>query len=232
MEQKLSTYFLHSLLSKPALALASINFLQLLQATLHSLGYPAVVLFVMIESSGIPFPGETMLLLASFYAAVYHDLSLPIVIICAAGGAIMGDNLGYMLGRTGGKALVERYGKHFFLKPERLQQAEHFFARHGDKTVFFGRFVAVLRAWAAFLAGINKMAWQKFFLYNALGGILWAIIYGLLGFYAGQIFHNNFAQVERLASNVTWILAGIILIGVVIALILYKKCKQKSVAAK
>lgn len=214
------------LFSRPTITLASFNILQLLQNFLHTLGYPAVTLFVMIESSGIPFPGETMLLLASFYAAVYHDLSLPIVIACAAAGAIIGDNVGYGVGRTGGKAFVERYGRYVFLRPERLHRSEQFFSKHGDKTVFFGRFVAVLRAFAAFLAGVNKMHWPTFLLYNAAGGIIWAIAYGLIGYYAGRIFHDNFGQVERLAGNISWILAAVIIIGAITAFIIYKKRKN------
>src|SRR6266550_6432092 len=180
-------------LNEPLAALIS---LATLQNALNNFGYAAVILFIMIESSGIPFPGETMLLLASFYAGTNHQLQIPIVIACAAAGAIIGDNLGYLAGRTGGRALVQRFGKYVFLKPEHLDYAEKFFAKHGDKTVFFGRFVAVLRAWAAFLAGVNHMKWRTFLIYNAAGGIVWAIIYGTLGFFAGRIFHDNFAKVE------------------------------------
>lgn len=199
--------------------LAALISLQTLQNALHVLGYPAVLLFVMIESSGIPFPGETMLLLASFYAAVSHQLQIPIVIACAALGAIIGDNLGYLIGHTGGRALVTRYGKYVFIKPEHLDRAERFFADHGNKTVFFGRFIAVLRAWAAFLAGVNKMPWSTFLTYNASGGILWATIFGTLGFYAGRLFHDNFGLVERIAGDVGW--AGLALVVTLILLIYF-----------
>jgi membrane protein DedA with SNARE-associated domain len=203
------------------------NILGLLQNALNMLGYPAVVLFVMIESSGIPFPGETMLLLASFYAAVDGQLQIPIVIACAALGAIIGDNIGYQVGRTGGKAIVEKYGHYVFIKPQHLERAEKFFAKHGDKTVFFGRFVAVLRAWAAFLAGVNQMNRRTFFIYNAAGGIVWATIYGLLGYFAGRAFHDNFAKLEHLASTITWTLTGIIVVGAVVAItVFYRRRKQ------
>jgi len=198
---------------------ASIDILQILQNALHILGYPAVLLFVMIESSGIPFPGETMLLLAAFYSAIDHQLQIPIIIACAALGAIMGDNIGYYVGKTGGKAVVDRYGRYVFLKPEHLARAEQFFARHGDKTVFLGRFVAVLRAWAAFLAGVNQMHWRTFFIYNAAGGIVWATIYGLLGYYAGRYFHDNFAQVEHFAGTLTWLVTGLIIAAVAVILV-------------
>ncbi len=201
---------------------ASLISLQTLQEALRILGYPAVTLFVMIESSGVPFPGETMLLLASFYAAVDQQLQLPIIIACAALGAIVGDNLGYLVGRTGGRALVERFGRYVFLQPKHLDRAEKFFARHGDKTVFFGRFIAILRTWSAFLAGVNHMRWRTFLIYNAAGGILWAIIYGMLGYFAGRFLHDNFAEVERLARALGWIGAGLVVVGVVAAFVIFR----------
>ncbi len=213
---------------------AALITLQTLQNALHVLGYPAVAIFVMIESSGIPFPGETMLLLASFFAAVDHQLQIPIVIASAALGAIIGDNIGYYIGRTGGRAFVLRFGKYFFVKPEHLDRAEAYFAKHGDKTVFFGRFIAVLRAWAAFLAGVNHMHWRTFLFYNAAGGILWATIFGTLGYVAGRFFHDNFAQVEQLARTFGWLGTGVI---VAIALALFivfrlRKTRRDRSAAK
>lgn len=208
-----------SLVLKLSQSLAAIISLQFLQNTLNTVGYPAVTLFIMIESSGIPFPGETMLLLASFYAAIDHQLNIALIIASAALGAILGDNIGFYVGRTGGKAFVERYGRYLFLKPRHLERAEKFFAKYGDKTVFFGRFVAILRAWAAFLAGVNQMRWRTFLIYNAAGGILWAIIFGLLGFYAGRIFRDNFSRVERLASTISWVVGGLIVLAVIIILL-------------
>lgn len=213
-----------ALLSQPLAALIS---LQTLQNALSVIGYPAVTIFVMIESSGIPFPGETMLLLASFFAATNHTLQIPVVIACAALGAILGDNLGYTVGRTGGRALVMRYGKYIFLKQEHLDRAERFFAKHGNKTVFFGRFVSVLRAWAAFLAGVNSMHWRIFLVYNAAGGIIWATIYGLLGFYLGRVFHDNFTQIQQYASTVGWIGAGVI-VAVTILLIVFFQLRKRT----
>lgn len=222
--------FLHiRLLALYHLPLAAMISLDTLRNVLDKLGYPAVILFILIESAGIPFPGETMLLLASFYAAVDHRLQIPLVIACAAVGAIIGDNIGYCIGRTGGYTLVQRYGRFFFLKQEHLQKAQAFFAKHGDKTVFLGRFVAILRAWAAFLAGTNRMRWQTFLFYNAAGGIIWAIVYGCLGFYAGRLFHNNFAAVEHLAKALSWTGAALIVIVVVILYLFFRwRTKRRS----
>lgn len=212
------------LLNQPIAAIIS---LQALQNALSVMGYPAVALFIMIESTGIPFPGETMLLLASFFAATNHTLQIPIVIASSALGAIIGDNLGYLIGRTGGYALVNRFGKYLFLKQEHLDRAEQFFARHGNKTVFFGRFVAVLRAWAALLAGINHMPWRTFLIYNAAGGIIWAVIYGTLGFVAGRYFHDKFAQVEGIAAFIGR--TGLILIIVaIVALFIFFRLRRRN----
>lgn len=227
MKNLLFTLYIHCVASS-SFPLAALISVETLQNVLNAVGYPAVLLFVMIESTGIPFPGETMLLLASFYAAVDHHLQLPLVIACAALGAIVGDNLGYLVGRTGGKAFVDRFGRYLFLRPQHLERAEKFFAKHGDKTVFFGRFIAILRAWAAFLAGLNRMPWRSFLIYNAAGGILWAIIFGLLGYFAGRYFHDNFAAVEKLARTLGWGLAGIIGGIVLILVIIYLVRRRRS----
>jgi membrane protein DedA with SNARE-associated domain len=170
--------------------LSVLAFLQLSTSTLKDLldtfGYPMVGVFVAIESSGIPFPGETMLITAAVYAGSGGHLSIEGVIVAAAVGAFVGDNLGYAAGRFGGRPLVIRFGRYVRLKPKHLDRAERFFARYGDKTVFFGRFVAVLRAWSALLAGTNRMPWPRFLLFNAAGGIVWATVYGLLGYTLGH----------------------------------------------
>ncbi len=153
---------------------------------LTSYGYIAVLVFVAIESTGIPFPGETMLIIAAIYAGTTHHLSIPIVIASAALGAILGDNLGFWVGREGGYRLLRRYGRYIHLDERKLKLGQYLFQKHGNKVVFFGRFVAVLRAWAAFLAGTNRMHWTSFLLYNALGGIVWATIFGLGGYFLGD----------------------------------------------
>src|SRR5438128_9387745 len=157
---------------------------------LTAYGYWAVLLFVSIESMGIPFPGETMLLVAAIYAGTTHRLSLPLVIVAAASGAILGDNLGYWIGREGGYRLLRRYGRYIRLDERKLKLGQYLFMKHGGKVVFFGRFVAVLRAWAAFLAGTNRMRWPGFLLFNALGGIVWATLFGLGGYYLGDSIHR------------------------------------------
>src|SRR2546425_1872847 len=150
----------------------------------------AVLVFVAIESTGIPFPGETMLLIAAIDAGITHHLSILLVIVAAASGAILGDNIGFWVGREGGFRLLRRYGRYIHLNESRLKVGLYLFRKHGGKVVFFGRFVAVLRAWAAFLAGTNRMPWPRFLLFNALGGITWATIYGLGGYFLGDNIHR------------------------------------------
>ncbi len=157
---------------------------------LSTYGYWAVLIFVAIESTGIPFPGETMLLAAAIYAGTTHHLALPIVIAAAAAGAILGDNLGFWVGREGGYRLLRRYGKYIRLDERKLKLGQYLFKKHGAKVVFFGRFVAVLRAWAAFLAGTNRMPWGRFLIFNAAGGILWAILYGIGSYLLGNNVHR------------------------------------------
>ena len=151
-------------------------------------------------------------MLASFSAGADGHLQLPIIIVCAAAGAIIGDNIGYYIGCTGGRKLVECIGRYFLLKTQHLDKAECFFNRHGAKTVFFGRFISLLRIWAAVLAGMNHMPWRTFLIYNGLGGITWACYISLLGYLAGHVFHQHFDQVELLVKTIGWSGAAIVLV--------------------
>ena len=153
------------------------------------LDYGLVLLFafVAVESAGVPIPGETVLITAAVLARPeHHHYSLYWVIVVAAAGAIVGDNIGYTLGRYGGRKLINRWG---FVRrhAERvLPPSERFFERHGPKTVFFGRYIAILRVTAAWLAGLSHMTWWRFFAWNAAGGIIWATGVALLAYWAGQ----------------------------------------------
>jgi membrane protein DedA with SNARE-associated domain len=153
---------------------------------LKTYGYLAVFLLVGAESLGIPLPGETMLITAAIYAGTTHRLSIVLVILAAASGAIIGDNIGYAIGRLGGYPLLRRFGRYIRLDERRLSLGQYLFQLHGAKVVFFGRFVAILRTYAAFLAGVNLMPWRRFLVFNALGGIVWSTLYGLGGYLLGR----------------------------------------------
>ena len=141
-------------------------------------GYVAVLAIVGLESLGIPLPGETTLIAAALYAGATHRLNIVGVIVAAAAGAIIGDNIGYGIGHWGGYRLLVRFGHHIRLDEPRIKIARYLFLRYGGAVVFFGRFVSILRTYAAFLAGTTRMPWRRFIVYNAAGGVLWSTLYG------------------------------------------------------
>jgi membrane protein DedA with SNARE-associated domain len=151
----------------------------------HDIGYPALFGLIMAESGGAPVPGETALIAAGALAA-QGRLDIALVIGLAATAAIVGDNIGYVIGRKGGRRLLERPGRFERQRTRVLEIGEPFFERHGAKAVFFGRWILGLRVWASWLAGITHMPWQRFLLFNALGGITWAATVGTLAYLAGD----------------------------------------------
>lgn len=152
---------------------------------IEAAGYPLVFLLVMAESGGVPVPGETALIAGAVFAS-QGRLSLPAVIAIAAAAAIVGDNIGYVIGRRGGRWLLQKPGPFHRQRLEVLATGEPFFERHGPKAVFFGRFILGLRTWASWLAGATKMRWRTFALWNALGGIIWACVIGIAAYYVGR----------------------------------------------
>jgi membrane protein DedA with SNARE-associated domain len=148
-------------------------------------GYVVVFLGVFLENTGLPVPGETALLAG---AALSHvgQLSLPYVIVTAIGGATLGDNLGFAIGRRGGRQLIERFGRRVGLSAARLAQFDAFFERHGPRTVFVARFITGLRVFGAVLAGASTMPWRAFLFYNAAGAIVWCTVIALAGYALGH----------------------------------------------
>lgn len=161
-----------------------------IQPIVAQYGLYAVFLIVMLESAGVPLPGETALVLAAIFAGMTGELNIVHVIAVAAAGAIIGDNIGFIVGRRYGLPLVKRYGAMVGLDERRLAFGQHMFARHGAKIVFFGRFVAILRIFAALLAGVNHYSWRSFLFYNAAGGIVWASVFGIGGYVFGDAMHR------------------------------------------
>src|SRR5580692_7117823 len=152
-------------------------------------GYPLLFVLVMAESSGVPIPGETALITAAVLASG-GKLKIEFVIPLAALAAIVGDNIGYLIGRKGGRWLLERPGRFQPQRRQVLSTGEPFFERHGPKAVYFGRFLLGLRVWASWLAGATRMHWRSFFVWNALGGISWATAIGLLAYFLGSSASN------------------------------------------
>ncbi len=175
--------------------------------------YGLVVLFLLVgvESAGVPLPGETALITAAVLA---HDhWGIEWVIVVAAAGAIVGDNVGYWLGRLGGRKLLDRFELTRRYADRVLPPSERFFERHGGKTVFLARFIAVLRVTAAWMAGISRMHWWQFFLWNAAGGIVWATGVGLLAYYAGKAAADAISRYGLYGAAVVIVLAGLVFVA-------------------
>src|SRR5690349_21737971 len=181
---------------------------------LATYGYWAVFALVALESAGLPVPGETALIAAAVYAGTGHNLDVALVIAAASAGAILGDNVGYWVGRRLGAPLLRRYGRAIHLSEERQAVAQKLFRRHGGIIVVIGRFVALLRAVVALLAGINAMNWRRFLLFNALGGVAWATFYGLAAYSVGHAFHRLAGplQFATLAFGVFALVVGWIIV--------------------
>ncbi len=163
---------------------------------LYTYGYGAVFVLVALESLGIPVPGETILISAGTYAGVTHKLSVWVIFTVAAAAAIIGDNIGFWIGVKGGYRLARRYGHYVRFDEKKMKIGRYIFDRQGGKVVFFGRFVSVLRAYAAFLSGTNRMSWRKFLVYNAAGGIVWAALWSFASYYAGNAIHKASKPVD------------------------------------
>jgi membrane protein DedA with SNARE-associated domain len=148
-------------------------------------GYWALALLVGLESVGIPVPGETALITAAALAGATHGVNIYFVVLAAAGGAIVGDSIGFWIGRKAGFPLLKRYGARIGITEKRIKLGRYLFDRHGGKLVFFGRFIALLRTLAAFLAGASRMHWPRFLMFNAAGGIVWASLFGAIAYFFG-----------------------------------------------
>jgi membrane protein DedA with SNARE-associated domain len=185
---------------------------------LSSYGYLVVFLLVLVESIGVPVPGETALIGAALYAGSTHKLEIWWVVAVAIAGAVLGDNIGFSIGRYGGAKLLLRYGHKIHLHEGRLKIGIWLFRRHGGKVVFWGRFVSILRTWAAFLAGANHMDWPRFLAFNAAGGVVWATLYGLLYYEFG-------ATLRKLSTtiDVTIGVAGTVLL---VAFVVWTRRKE------
>jgi membrane protein DedA with SNARE-associated domain len=180
-----------------------------------SYGYWAVFVLVLIECLGVPIPGETALIVAGAYAGSTHRLSPWLIFVAAAAAAILGNNIGYWIGDKGGYALARRYGPKIGLDERKFKVARYLFDRQGAKVVFFGRFVAILRTYVAFLAGTSRMPWRKFLPANAAGGIVWAGIYTVVAYFAGT-------ALERDSGTVSLILGIAAVVVIVVALFLVR----------
>jgi membrane protein DedA with SNARE-associated domain len=186
----------------------------------QNLGLPVLGLLVGIEALGIPIPGETAVIFAGL-AANAGRLSIVAVIVVAAAGAIVGDNIGFLIGRRGGRALLERPGRFAAERRRVLEIGDPFFERHGPKAVFLGRWIAGLRVWASWLAGASDMRWRTFLVWNALGGTAWATSVALAAYYGGKSVERVFSKIGLYGG-----IAAVVLIVVALAY-LWRRRRQR-----
>ncbi|HEY1312142.1 MAG TPA: DedA family protein [Pseudolabrys sp.] len=160
-----------------------------LRHIISTYGYWAVAVVICFECLGLPLPGESILIAAAIYAARSHALNIWLVIGAAALGAVLGNAIGYWIGRQGGYRLLLRYGPRLNITHRRIKLGQYLFLTHGGKIVFFGRFFAVVRVFAALLAGANRMNWRPFLSFSIAGGVVWAAFFGAGGYYLGGKLH-------------------------------------------
>ncbi len=177
-------------------------------------GYWAVVLVLLLENAGLPVPGETTLLFASFLAWSEHQLRLPLIIVFGIAACTLGDNLGYALGRRGGRPLLQRYKYLFRISDAAVERAEQVFARYGAATVFFARFIFGLRIIAGPLAGVLRLPWRRFLLFNFLGATVWVTVIASVGYLFGSQWDDLVEYVGR-ANAIIGGLAVLVIIGLI-----------------
>ena len=188
------------------------NSLELIEYYMLLYGYWAVFFGVMLENAGLPIPGETILLIAGYFCST-GDFHLEFVMLVAACGAVVGDNIGFAIGHHYGRAILLRFGRFVFLTPKRLEHMENYFKSHGNKTILIARFITGLRVFAALLAGASMMRWRIFFIYNVAGAVLWSIVITTLGYLFGQSLPLLVAWVGR--TGTILLIIGVILLVVI-----------------
>jgi membrane protein DedA with SNARE-associated domain len=196
------------------------NSLHLIEQYMLAYGYWAVFFGVMLENAGVPVPGETILLIAGYFAST-GQFHLALVMIIAASGAVTGDNVGFAIGHHYGRGFLLRWGRFFFLTPRRYEHMERYFESHGNKTILVARFITGLRVFAALLAGASKMPWRFFFVYNVAGAILWSVVITSLGYLFGQSLPLLIKWVGRSGT-------GLLIAAIVIAVIIWRVRKHRS----
>jgi len=196
--------------------------LEFLVPFLQSYGYPALFVVTFLETSaflGLVAPGETVIVLCGFYA--YRGVLDPwIVGAIAVVGALLGDQVGYLLGRTYGHGLIRRFGRFFLFSEKRLLATEHYYQKHGGKTVFFGRFMSILRSFGPVVAGISRMRYRTFLAWSAASCIVWGIVFTLVGYFFGKSW-------EVIEGYMGWGGAAAFVVGVLLVLWVLHRKREK-----
>lgn len=192
----------------------------LLRGYLAHYGYWTIAVVLLLENTGLPVPGETVLLLASFLAYSEQRLRLPWVILVGIAAATIGDNLGFVIGHYGGRPLLDRYRRALHIKPQTISRGEELFARHGAVTIFIARFIAGMRIIAGPLAGVLRMHWRDFAIANFLGATVWVTVIASAGYFFGQHW-------SRLVEIVRSVNIALLIVGVAVIAIFWWKRRRK-----
>jgi len=179
-------------------------------------GYWAVAIAIALESIGLPLPGEATLIAAALIAGSTRELNIGLVVVAAFAGAVIGASIGFSIGREVGFRLLVRYGRHVGLNERQIKLGRYLFWRHGGKVVFFGRFVPILRALAALLAGVNRMESWQFTIFNVGGAAAWAVLYGFAAYAVGD-------KIKRLSGPIGVASAVIALIVLLVGTALIRR---------
>jgi membrane protein DedA with SNARE-associated domain len=191
-------------------------------------GYWAIGMALLLENAGVPVPGETILLFASFLAFAEGRLHLPLIILVGTIAATLGDNVGYFIGNRGGRPLLERYRKLFRIQPEAIARGEKLFEQRGALTVFLARFIFGMRIIAGPLAGVMRMPWRRFVFFNFLGAACWVTVISCVGFFFG----SQWERLMRIVKNANIIIFVVIAVVVLVHWLRARRAKAQSAAAK
>lgn len=205
------------MLSAPVIAAAAPQHLpgvlHTLEPTLDKYGYLAVLALVFVEDFGVPVPGETILILSAVYAATGR-LNVFVVALLGFCGALLGDNLGFAIGRLGGRPLIERYGRYILLTPARFDKGTAFFERHGGKIIIAARFIEGLRQANGIIAGTTGMHWRRFLVFNAIGAALWVAVWVSVGYFSGSHIDSIYSTATRYSTYLA-VAAGVFIAAVI-----------------
>ena len=194
----------------------SAHILHLLQSYFAEHGYWTVAVVLLLENAGVPVPGETVLLLAGFLTFSQHHFHLPWVIAVGVAAATLGDNLGYAIGHYGGRPLLEKYRRFFHIFPSHIAQGERLFEKHGAVAVFFARFVFGMRIITGPLAGVLRMHWKKFALFNFLGAAAWVAAVAS----AGYLFGSHWNRLVRWVGDADIVI--VIIVALIVAAVIWR----------
>ena len=202
------------------------SILEMLRSAVVDYGYWAVAAALLLENAGVPAPGETILLLASFLAYSQHELQLRWIIVVATIAATLGDNLGFVLGYYGGRPLLSRYQSIFRVRPSSLERGERLFARYGAVTVFFARFIFGMRILAGPMAGVLRMSWRRFLIFNFLGAAVWVTVISGSGYLFGRHWHRLERAIKKLD------IAAIIFVLLLVAWLWWRNRRDAAASGK